>query len=79
LHQNIDGDVIDAVIIGCVQKIEHYEICTYGTALAYAHELHLHKAAQLLKESLDEEYDADDLLTALATAAVNKHAAPEKH
>ncbi|HEX8279028.1 MAG TPA: DUF892 family protein [Segetibacter sp.] len=77
LSLDIDTDVTDAVISGCVQKIEHYEVCTYGTALAYANQLHLYKAEQLLRETLDEEYDADDLLTALATAALNKEAVPE--
>jgi ferritin-like metal-binding protein YciE len=77
LELNIDKDVIDAAIISYVQKIEHYEICAYGTALAFAKQLHLHKVEQLLKETLDEEYDADDLLTALATSSYNKEAAPE--
>ncbi|TKK71703.1 DUF892 family protein [Ilyomonas limi] len=77
LHQDINKTVNDAAIIGCVQKIEHYEICTYGTALAYAMQLHLHKTAELLRETLDEEYDVDDLLTALATAALNKEGIPE--
>jgi ferritin-like metal-binding protein YciE len=77
LKLEIDKDVIDAAIISYVQKIEHYEICAYGTALAFAKQLHLHKVEQLLKETLDEEYDADDLLTALATSSYNKEAAPE--
>jgi ferritin-like metal-binding protein YciE len=77
LQLNVDKDVIDAAIISYVQKIEHYEICGYGTALAFAKQLHLHKVELLLKETLDEEYDADDLLTALATSSYNKEAAPE--
>ncbi len=77
LNQQIEKEVNDAAIIGCVQKIEHYEICAYGTALAYATQLHLTKAAELLRETLDEEYDADDLLTALAMAALNKEGIPE--
>jgi ferritin-like metal-binding protein YciE len=77
LNQKIDKYVNDAAIIGCVQKIEHYEICTYGTALAYATQLNLPKASELLRETLDEEYDADDLLTALAMAALNKEGIPE--
>lgn len=77
LDQRLSRDVTDAAIIACVQKMEHYEICTYGTALAYAEQLHLTKAAALLEETLDEEYDADDLLTALATSAFNKEAEPE--
>ncbi len=77
LNEQIDKAVNDAAIIGCVQKIEHYEICTYGTALAYAAQLNLPKASELLRETLDEEYDADDLLTALAVAALNKEGIPE--
>jgi len=41
VHGNIDETVLDAAIIGCVQKMEHYEICSYGTALAYATELNI--------------------------------------
>ncbi|HEX8334344.1 MAG TPA: DUF892 family protein [Segetibacter sp.] len=77
LQVKIDKDVTDAAIISYVQKIEHYEICAYGTALAFAKQLHLHKVEQLLKETLNEEYDVDDLLTALATSSYNKEAAPE--
>jgi ferritin-like metal-binding protein YciE len=77
LEMKLAEEVTDAAIIACVQKIEHYEICSYGTALAFAKQLHLHPLEQLLNETLQEEYDADDLLTALATAAINKEAAPE--
>lgn len=77
LSADISKEVIDAALISIVQKIEHYEISAYGTALAYARQLHLHKVESLLQESLNEEYDADDLLTALATAALNKEALPE--
>lgn len=77
LQKDLSKDVTDAAIIECVQKIEHYEICTYGTALTYAKELNLREVENLLNETLQEEYDADDLLTALATAALNKEAIPE--
>lgn len=77
LNSSLSKEVMDAAIIACVQKVEHYEICAYGTALAFAHQLHFKAAETLLTESLDEEYDADDLLTALATASFNKEAAPE--
>ena len=76
LKADLSPDVTDSAIIACVQKIEHYEICTYGSALAFAVQLHLHDVEGLLKESLEEEYDADDLLTALATSALNKEALP---
>lgn len=77
LSTDLASDVNDAAIIACVQKLEHYEICGYGTALAYAKQLNLSKVATLLNETLQEEYDADDLLTALATAAINKEGLPE--
>jgi ferritin-like metal-binding protein YciE len=77
LDAEVSEEVTDAAIIGCVQLIEHYEICAYGTAIAYAKQLHFHEVEKLLKESLNEEYDNNDLLTALATAGLNKEAVPE--
>lgn len=74
LKGGLEKEVTDAAIIACVQKMEHYEISTYGTALAYANQLHLAKAEELLNETLNEEYEADDLLTALAAASLNKEA-----
>ncbi|WP_018617490.1 ferritin-like domain-containing protein [Segetibacter koreensis] len=73
----VEKDVTDRAIIAFIQKMEHYEISSYGTAIAYAHQLHMPKAAELLRETLNEEYEADDLLTALATAGFNKEAIPE--
>lgn len=66
--------VMDAAIIGCSQKIEHYEISGYGTAKTYAEQLGLIDVAQLLQQTLMEEYDADDRLTALAVGSVNMQA-----
>jgi hypothetical protein len=70
----MDPDVKDAAIIASAQKIEHYEICGYGTARSYAAELGLYDIAALLEETLDEEYEADDKLTILAETRVNKEA-----
>lgn len=77
LAMNIAKEVTDTLVIACMQKIEHYEISAYGTAVAYAKQLQLRDVEALLQETLKEEYDADDLLTALATAAINKEAIPE--
>jgi ferritin-like metal-binding protein YciE len=77
LAAGLEEDVTDAAIVAAIQKMEHYEISGYGTALAYAHQLHMTKAEALLNETLDEEYEADDLLTALATASLNKEAVHE--
>jgi ferritin-like metal-binding protein YciE len=59
----MEPQVVDAAIVASAQKIEHYEICGYGTARAYARELNLGQVAELLEETLDEEYEADDRLT----------------
>jgi ferritin-like metal-binding protein YciE len=74
MGEEMDPDVMDAAIVGCAQKIEHYEICGYGTARAYAEELGLSEIEKALKTSLDEEYQSDDLLTALAVRRLNKEA-----
>lgn len=71
---DMDPAVKDAAIICAAQKVEHYEICGYGTAKAYAEELGLIDVAQLLQQTLMEEYDADDKLTALAIGKVNRQA-----
>jgi ferritin-like metal-binding protein YciE len=66
LNEDIDTEVLDAAIIASCQKIEHYEICSYGTLKAYAQELGLPQVVKLLDETLEEEYEADFLLTELA-------------
>ena len=58
--------VKDAVIIGALQRIEHYEIAVYGTARAFADQLDMEDVADLLQESLDEESSSDRKLTSLA-------------
>lgn len=68
---NMTTETMDAAIIGATQKIEHYEIAGYGTARAYANELNLEFVANELGTTLQEEYEADDLLTTLAVSKVN--------
>jgi ferritin-like metal-binding protein YciE len=74
MAENLSDEVMDAAIIGGCQKIEHFEIAAYGTARTYAEQLGLIDAAQLLQQTLLEEHDADDRLTALAVADVNQKA-----
>jgi ferritin-like metal-binding protein YciE len=74
MGEDMSAEVMDAAIIACAQKIEHYEICGYGTARAYARELKMAEAERLLDETLNEEYGADDRLTALALGSVNEEA-----
>lgn len=61
-----DKNVKDAVVIGGLQRVEHYEIAAYGTARAFAEQLELQDVVDLLQETLDEEFAADKKLTALA-------------
>nr|WP_315223813.1 ferritin-like domain-containing protein [uncultured Flavobacterium sp.] len=71
------GVVRDAGIIAASQKIEHYEIATYGTLRQFAETLNLLEVATLLQHTLDEEKDADKKLTEVAVNVVNLEAAEE--
>lgn len=68
-------DVRDAGLIAAAQRVEHYEMAGYGTARNLAERIGLHKAAELLQATLDEEGATDKKLTALATSEVNVAAA----
>ena len=71
MEADMSPEASDAAIIASAQKIEHYEISGYGTARAYARELNLGEVANKLEQTLNEEYQADDLLTELAVGKVN--------
>jgi len=60
------GEVLDAALVGACQKVEHYEIASYGTLIALATNLGMSEAAALLKETLAEEKGADEKLSAIA-------------
>lgn len=68
---DMEPQVRDAAIIASAQKIEHYEISGYGTARAFANQVGLNEVERLLQTTLNEEYKADDLLSALAMKKVN--------
>lgn len=67
-----DPAVKDAALIGAAQRVEHYEIAAYGTARTLADELGLGDAEDLLDQTLDEESNADKLLTKIATGGLMK-------
>src|SRR2546423_9870431 len=71
-----DGDesVLDAALIGAAQKVEHYEIASYGTARTFASLLGEEDAVEALQKTLDEEAATDKKLTALAESLVNPEA-----
>lgn len=68
-----DEEVVDALIVAGCQKVEHYEIASYGTILTWAEVLGEDQIIELLKPSLEEEKAADEKLTDVAEA-VNKEA-----
>ena len=70
-----EGSMRDAGIIAAAQKVEHYEIATYGTLRQFAETLGLAEAVTLLEETLAEEKAADVKLTEVAVAAINIDAA----
>jgi len=71
---DISPEALDAAIIASAQKVEHYEICGYGTARTFARQLGMEQIARQLEQTLNEEYAADDLLTNLAVMEVNEEA-----
>lgn len=73
MKEEADPAVMDAVLIGCAQKVEHYEIATYGTLCTWAEMLGYDTALKLLKQNIDEEEAADEKLSKLA-ATINKEA-----
>lgn len=75
LEETEIGVVRDAGIIAACQKIEHYEIATYGTLRQFAETLGMSEAASLLEQTLEEEKGADKALTIVAVNAVNFEAA----
>jgi len=60
------GEIRDQGLVGAAQKVEHYEIATYGTLQALALKLGYTKAAQLLEATLNEEKQTDEKLTSVA-------------
>lgn len=75
LEETIPGPVRDAGIIAASQKIEHYEIATYGTLCAYAKTLGENEVGKLLMQTLSEEKEADKVLSDTACGSINSSAA----
>jgi len=77
MKESEDGAMRDAGIIAAAQKVEHYEIASYGTLRTFAQTLGLDDAASILEEILDEEKSADEKLTDVAVSTINMQAAEE--
>ena len=69
-----DKQVLDAGMIGSAQAVEHYEICRYGTLIEWAKDLGHNDAVGLLQQNLDEEKNADRLLSQIAKSSTNRKA-----
>ncbi len=74
LDETERGETLDAALIGAAQRIEHYEIASYGTARSYAESLGDYDAVRILQQTLDEEGHTDHVLTKLAERGINQAA-----
>jgi ferritin-like metal-binding protein YciE len=72
--QELDGAVLDSALIAGAQKVEHYEIASYGTLAYFAELLGEDKAKDLLGQTLGEEKAANEKLTQIAKSRVNREA-----
>ena len=77
MEEDADPAVMDAALISAAQKIEHYEIASYGTIVAWAEKLGHSDLAELLSETLEEEKETDEKLTELAESAINIEASQD--
>ncbi len=73
MKNDVDDNVVDALLIASAQRVEHYEIAAYGTLCAWGDLLGIEQV-DLLKESLAEEKETDDRLTEIAESIVNAEA-----
>ena len=75
ISEDAEPSVRDAGLIGAAQRVEHYEMAGYGTAVALATQLGHKDAVKLLQQTLQEEKDTDAKLTELAESSINASAA----
>jgi ferritin-like metal-binding protein YciE len=77
LKEDGEASVLDAGIIVAAQKVEHYEIASYGSVRTFANLLGKDEAARLLQSTLDEESETNEILNRLAESIVNPEAVSE--
>ena len=75
MGEDMEEDTMDAALISVAQKVEHYEIASYGTVRTWAQAVGDEQTAKLLQQTLDEEAKTDKLLTELAESSINVEAA----
>jgi ferritin-like metal-binding protein YciE len=74
MEEDAEPPVLDAALIAAAQKVEHYEIASYGCVCTYAEMLGYDQVHDLLGQNLDEEETTDEKLTALAESVINVEA-----
>jgi ferritin-like metal-binding protein YciE len=79
MEEEFDEATMDACLIAAAQRSEHYEMAAYGTLVAWAKAMGHKEAADLLEQTLEEEKAADEKLTSIAEAGVNREAAEMAH
>ncbi len=78
LKEDGEDSVLDAGLIVAAQKVEHYEIASYGSVCTFAKLLGKDDASELLQTTLDEESETNEILTQLAESIVNPEAVSER-
>ena len=74
IKEKPEPDVLDAGLIAAAQHVEHYEMAGYGCCRTYARQLGFESQAEMLQATLDEEGNADKILTEIAEATINVEA-----
>ena len=77
MEEQEDSTALDAALIAAGQKVEHYEMASYGTLIAWAEELGHEEAVKVLAQTLQEEEAADDKLSSIASSDANPKAKAE--
>lgn len=71
MQDDVDQEAMNAMLIAAAQKVEHYEMATYGTLRSWAEWLQNQEAAELMRQNLEEEKQTDMKLTQLAERMAN--------
>lgn len=72
MEEMADSSALDAALIASAQKVEHYEIASYGTVSTWAEMMGHEDAVELLEATLEEERAADEKLSAIAEGSANE-------
>ncbi len=78
MEEFADDEALDAGLVSAAQKVEHYEITSYGSMKAWAEQLELEEVVALIDETLEEEKGADEKLSSIGESVVNIEADTEE-